>query len=369
MGVEDIKARNAELRAKGQLPGAKPADAPPAKAKRVELATCAHLGERVPGQPCGSQLMRCRLHGGTTTRFTKCSGAARHCPTCPDNTTRAADAPANLATAPVVAPVVPGRDTVGVRSVPGARSAPAAPFGVVIGSYGWPALVDLQCRVIRDTCGPVPILVSSDKPEAAANLAAICAAHPDVTLDTNPKRIGHTGGDISAYHKGIKWAADRGMKVVAKLSQRLLITRPQWIQVGAADLLASGLPLASQRCRGREAFDLRTEAVLLDVAQWNKPAVLTRIRPRRYWGDVPGKGLSAERIIYRVLQDLLGGIYWPWALLGESRYTPADGVVWHCSHSRDDYDRLAAKYGVTLPPDFHIAGWELEFQRGEYLYG
>ena len=92
MSVESILAKNARLAAEGKLPtygpGAVQRTATAAKPKRDALATCAHLGGRLPGQPCGSQLRRCKLHGTTTTRFTKCEGATRCCATCPLPTTR-----------------------------------------------------------------------------------------------------------------------------------------------------------------------------------------------------------------------------------------------------------------------------------------
>lgn len=240
--------------------------------------------------------------------------------------------------------------------------------GVAIGSYGWPELVDLQCRVIRDTCGPVPVLVSSDRPESDAALQAVCAAHTDVTHDPNPERIGHTGGDVAVFHKAIVWGAARGLRVVAKLSQRFLVTRPRWLHDGAAELLASGLPIATRRCRGKEVFDLRTEAALLDVRRWNAPDVLARIVPRRYWTDSP-KGMTAETVLHRVLKDLLGGVYWPWSLYTDDRYQRAEGTLWHCTHAAAEYRRLAERYGVTLPPDFHCDGWQRDLAKGKYLYG
>lgn len=244
----------------------------------------------------------------------------------------------------------------------------AEPFGVVIGSYKWPELIDLQCRVIRATCGVVPILVSSDHPESNPALSAICSRHPDVTLWPNPERIGHTGGDIAAFWKGVTWGASRGLKVVAKLSQRFVVTRPRWLQDGAADLLAAGLPLATRTCRGTSRWPLRTEACLLDVRQWNSPAVLDRIKPRRYWTDSP-QGLSAETVVQRVLEDLLGGIFWPWSLFTEEKRQRHDGVIWHDSDTLHAYRSLAEQHGVTLPPDFTTDGWQHELRRGEYVYG
>jgi len=250
------------------------------------------------------------------------------------------------------------------------------PCGVVIGAYKWPALIDLQIRLIRHTCGPVPILVSDDDPDRRDRLAAVCARYPDVTHDPNPERIGHTGGDIACLWKGVRWGKERGLAVVAKLSQRFLATRPRWLQDGAANLLASRLPLATRRAitppnkripKG-EFFQLRTEAMLLDVAAWSNPAVLTSILPRKYMDGQAEKRI-AEDVVYDTLRDHLGGVFLPWLLFGEDRHVAAPGVVWHNSHQRPDYDALAAVFGVTLPADFHVAGWGVELKKGSYLFG
>lgn len=370
MGIEEIRRRTAERKAAGTS-GVYPQHAGRAAARakasgavaksRVALPVCAHEGRILsPCHSCGAanrHVRACEFEGGE--KHGRCvrdaaekadPGEVTNCATCPDHTARAR-----------ILSAEPPRPTFTPQVTD-----PAA--GVVIGSYGWPALVALQIRVIRETCGPVPICVSSDKPEATAELAAICSAAPDVYLWPNATRIGHCGGDISAYWKGIVWGAARGLKVVAKLSHRFFALRPRWLQDGAGELLASGLPLATRKCAGRENFPLRTEAVLLDVAQWNRPDVLAMLAPREYWRDVPG-GNYVEHYFDRLLRTHLGGVYWPWSLLNEDRYAPAPDTLWHCSHTRAEYDALAARYGVTLPPDFHVEGWMRDLKAGIYKYG
>ena len=56
---------------------------PSAKLRKVRVP-CRDLGAKLPGQPCGSTLMRCNRHGEVTTRVVKCTGAARCCRDCPD---------------------------------------------------------------------------------------------------------------------------------------------------------------------------------------------------------------------------------------------------------------------------------------------
>jgi hypothetical protein len=90
MDLEAIKARTAARKAAGLIPkyAHPPAPIPQPASARVPLglAPCIHLGERLTGQPCGSQLLRCKLHGDITTRFMVCKEAQRCCVTCPDRT-------------------------------------------------------------------------------------------------------------------------------------------------------------------------------------------------------------------------------------------------------------------------------------------
>jgi hypothetical protein len=241
--------------------------------------------------------------------------------------------------------------------------------GVVVGVFRWPELAELQINLIRKKCGPVPILISNDQPEAHEQLAGICE-RLRADLITSPERIGHTGGDVAAFHRGIVWARNLGLQAVAKLSQRFLVNRFRWLQDSASDLLTSGLPLASLPCRGRSVFDLRTEAVLLNVAEWSRFDVLTMIEPKRYH-EGRLNGVYAETVIWRALQSI-GGLYWPWySVLGcedRERRVHSD-VIWHNHNSVDDYRRFAESLGVTLSAGFTVAGWEQEQKQGRYLYG
>jgi hypothetical protein len=338
VSVRDLLARPKSGRTYPEHAGraARAQSAPAPAPKRFALAECVHLGART-GKGCGSLVRACHLHGTTTTAHTRCPDAVRHCPACPD------------------------RVSVGTAA---ARPDPAA--GVVIGSYKWPELIDLQVRAIRATCGPVPVFVSGDRPEDRAALESVAASHGDVTVDVNAERIGHLGGDLAAYFKGIRWAASRGLSVLAKLSQRFVALRPYWLQEGGAALLASGLPVSTRHHTGHQPFPLRTEAMLLDVAAWNRPDVLARIEPRRYW---TGTGVYAENLLADLLARELGGRYLPWPLLTADRYQRAPEVLWHHSDTAASYRAIAARFGVELPADFTVAGWEAELRAGVYSYG
>jgi hypothetical protein len=127
--------------------------------------------------------------------------------------------------------------------------------------------------------------------------------------------------------------------------------------------------MGCRRCRGNAPFDLRSECVFLNLEAWNRPGILNKIEPRRYWNDLP-EGLSAETVVFRTFQDA-GGIMWPIAnLMGEDRYQRdfAD-ILWHCNTGEPEFRELAKSYGVDLPESFHVAGWDRELSKGTYLYG
>ena len=224
--------------------------------------------------------------------------------------------------------------------------------GVVIGSYKFPGLVELQLRAIRHWCGPVPVLVSDDCSPHAGELARVCERE-GAEFSPNPERLGHTGGDLAAFWKGIRWARSKKLQVLCKLSQRFIGTSRRWLQDGARELIESALPLSSNRCRGRESWPLRTEAVLLDAAAWHRDDVLDFLAPRQR-----PKPANAEFDFARLLDSKLGGLFWPWKLFGEDRYERRPGYLWHCSHRVGDYRKLAARFGVELDESFHVDGWQ-----------
>lgn len=226
------------------------------------------------------------------------------------------------------------------------------PVGVAIGSYQFPGLVELQIKLIRHHCGDVPILVSDDVSAYRDGLAKMCD-QAGVFLWPNPTRLGHTGGDLAAFWKGILWGKSHGLRVVAKLSQRFLVDTPRWLQDGAIDLLRSGLPLSSRRCTGGHNFPLRTEACLLDVDAWHRPDVLQVLAPR----ERP-KPENAEWDFDRLLKAKLGGLFWPWKLFSEDRFAKQAGFLWHNANTKAEYQSLARRFGVQLDASFHVDGWQ-----------
>ena len=139
--------------------------------------------------------------------------------------------------------------------------------------------------------------------------------------------------------------------MVAKLSHRHLIDLPRWLQDGAKALLADGAAVSSQDCydNGSRLY-LRSEACLLDIRQWWETGA---------WKEFVGrKSLApcAELHYWHLIVTHLGGRIHPWTILSSTRNKQMPGIIWHCANSERDYHDLAARFGLTLDPDFHNDG-------------
>jgi len=230
------------------------------------------------------------------------------------------------------------------------------PCGVVVGVYWHVPLVELQVKAIRHFCGDVPILVSDDaSPDGRSErMRQLCALYRGVDFVSSATQIGHAGGDLAAFSRGLAWAKNQGLRILAKLSQRFFPTVPRWLQDGARDLLASGLHLAGQSCvEGPHRFPLRTEACLLDVDAWHTPECLA------YFAGRPTRN-ATEAVVWDGCRRWHDGRMHPWALLGGvDRRRPAPGILWHTNTPGQAYRDLAARFGVDLGPEFNVHGSHL----------
>jgi len=231
--------------------------------------------------------------------------------------------------------------------------------GVVIGSYGMPSVVELGIAAIRDTCGPVPVLVSDDATpcgEGRERLLTIPDRYPGVTLVINPRPMGHAPGDVSAFINGLEWARYRGLDVLVKFSQRFIMTEPGWLQHDAAWLMQRGYAAMSQHAHHLNMyFAMRTEAVAMQVA-YAGPVINALARPC----------VTAAEDHVRWAYDGLGLTVGRWPRIPPDRFHRYTGVIWHNTHGVDEYGvggeayyELARRLGVTLGPDFSAAGWHI----------
>lgn len=224
-------------------------------------------------------------------------------------------------------------------------------IGIIIGHYNRPSAVALNIAVIRHHCGPeIPIIVSDDCSDGFTStpspktpygaLQRICVQSINTNLWPNPMRIGHAGGDISTFWKGILWGAMTGLDVVFKLSQRFIIDTPLWAQTWGGRLMASDLPVLGRGCEYHK-WEIRTEAVGLKISAWSSPEVMAHLTPRQVNWPV-------EQIIWDDVRDRLGGKMLEWSLLSKARPLKASGYLFREANTSAEYASIARRLGTSL---------------------
>ena len=224
-------------------------------------------------------------------------------------------------------------------------------IGIVIGHYNRPSAVALNIAAIRYHCGPdIPIVVSDDCSDGFAPTSTpttrygavqqICAQATNVYLWPNPMRIGHAGGDIATFWKGILWGSMTGLDVVFKLSQRFILDTPLWAQKWGEQLMASDLPVLGRGCEYHK-WQIRTEAVGLKISAWRHPEIMAHLTPRQVKWPV-------EQILWDDVRYRLGGKMLEWSLLSKARPLKAPGYVFREANTTAEYAAVARRVGASL---------------------
>lgn len=218
--------------------------------------------------------------------------------------------------------------------------------GVVIGHFDNPDFVRMGIAAIRKHCGDVPILIADDNTpgsldapgSAYRELLHVVAGDHLTWLWTNHSRLGHVKGDLSVIAKGVAWSRRLGLSALAKLSQRCIINRPDWLNQAVDELCRSGAAVLGRGCT-HFGWKLRTESMVLDVQAWDRPEIMSELlQPRRQ--DF------AERLVWQIIEQKLGGQLAPWSLLSASRHTRVDDVLFRATHQSGEYDKLAQSLGL-----------------------
>ena len=227
--------------------------------------------------------------------------------------------------------------------------------GVVIGHYNCFLGLRLNIAAIRQYNGPrVPILISDDCSDGFAptpnpnsifgKVTALAASDPYLFLWPNVSRIGHSGGDGSSVWKGIIWAKNTGLHCFAKLSQRFIITIPNWLQKATHQLMATPFPLMGKAC-SHHGWKLRTEAMVLKTEAWYRPDVLAHLTPRPFhW--------AFEDVLWHDVRDRLGGKMLSWDILADARPHRAPGILFREANSPREYRALAAQFKIPWDRGF-----------------
>lgn len=242
---------------------------------------------------------------------------------------------------------------------------------VAIGHYNMPCAVEFHLKSIKANCGNVHILVTDDYSEEAYNLdpskgrivskesafeskqrlIGVCHDYNAKLINTGQYRLGHVGGDLSAYYHGLMYAKNIGAKYCIKMSQRFFVDRPLWVQklcriAEENNVVTMSNPHIAKN--GQLVFHIRSEFVLMNVEKWTQPHILDIIKPRRVGG------VAGEMIITHAVQNL-GGVITPCPLFTANRGSHHPGLVWYEENDAvNKYIAFMKKYNVEMSDGFHI---------------
>lgn len=218
--------------------------------------------------------------------------------------------------------------------------------------YGTEA-VRLNLAVLRATCGPdLRILVCDDAspPASQQRYRALCDQY-GAQFTTNPRRMGHTSGDMIVFHKALHWGQQWGLTTVTKLSQRMVIDVPNWVQEDAARLLSSPYATQAQMLTNFGREQIRTECVMIVIGRWFTSGVLKYYRPRRipYWNES-----HTFRAISRLVDpEKPYPHYLPWERLSYVRGGDVPPIYFReMPDAENQFRRLAERHGVCLRSSF-----------------
>lgn len=279
------------------------------------------------------------------------------------------------ATAELCAHVCPCVDHAG-RSMP-ADGLPAGGrgYGVAIGTYdslhaagrrlGTEA-VELNLSVLRACCGgEIEIIVCDDAspPRSQHRYRQLCRKY-GARFTSNRRRLGHTSGDMAVFHKALVWARRRRLRTVTKLSHRMVIDVPNWVQDDSEQLIASGLATQTQMLANFGLEQVRTECVMMVVERWSRSEVLRFYQPRLipYWNEFHTFQAVARLVDPRSPYPH----FLPWRRLSYVRGFDRPPVYFRemDAEVEAEFRSLAARHGVKLTENFSTveSGNTLDYQ-------
>jgi hypothetical protein len=267
------------------------------------------------------------------------------------------------ATADLCRQACPYVDHAGERPIERSADVPAVGYGVAIGTYdslhagrrryGTEA-VELNLAVLRANCGnEVKILVCDDASPASSQrrYRQLCEKY-DAEFTTNARRMGHSSGDMIVFHKAISWARREGLQTVTKLSHRMVIDIPNWVQEDSELLMRAGFATQTQMLANFRLEQVRTECVMMVVDHWHTSDVLQHFQPRAipYWNETHTFQAIARFVDPRTPYPH----FLPWHRLSFHRGNDCPPVYFRDMQGDSDtlFRAMAERHGIVLSNRF-----------------
>lgn len=229
-------------------------------------------------------------------------------------------------------------------------------IGIVIGTKDWPHLTELQIKMLRHNCGDLPILIADDcsegceyhfnKESTYGKLHSLTEKYKGVYIAPNAVSLGHGAGDLSVFTKALSWAKIWNIEYLVKLSRRMLIDIPYWVQYWTHRLIKDNNAVALQK--RSDFWPVYTSCIILKTDVWFP--LISELHPVKLHSDK--SNLYVEHIFKKVIDTYFRGVYTPLTLFKKDVYRKNPGVTWHEACGIESYKELFIKYGVLMDEDF-----------------
>jgi len=229
-------------------------------------------------------------------------------------------------------------------------------IGIVIGTKDWPNLTELQIKILRSTCGELPILIADDcssgceinfPPDSDyGKLYALTKKYNGVHIAPNSTTLGHGAGDLSVFTKGLVWAKIWNIEYLVKVSRRMLIDIPYWMQYWTHRLIQDNNAVAAQK--RNDYWPFYTSCIILKSSTWFP--LIDQLYPIKLNSDKTK--IYVEHVFRDIIDKYFRGVYTPLGLLRKDITLKNPGVIWHEACKIDEYKRLFLKYGVSMDGNF-----------------
>jgi hypothetical protein len=226
-------------------------------------------------------------------------------------------------------------------------------LGLVIGTYGSPAYVHLHLQNANRLYPGLPTLVHDDGSRESDNLSQICFLY-DADFISSSENRGHQLGDLACFNEGLKWAEEKKLDVLVKMSRRWLPLR-DWREELSNLCMEGQYASYTSYCEYHRLF-FRTECIALHVPSWCK--FRHEIEEASKTGD---PNFPSEEFMYRlgkrVHSSILckAGTYVQWPLVNNNRFTRNPDVLWHDYASSQEYYDRSQELGL----DYKLKNFEL----------
>lgn len=237
-------------------------------------------------------------------------------------------------------------------------------LGLVISTFGSVPYVALALAA-RNTLYPtLPVLVHDDASDQRDELARLCEKS-GVDFQCNSARLGHEMGDLLSLVGGLRWAQERGIDLLVRMTRRFIPLR-DWTAHLAEVAMYTQFGTYGRECHAHR-LPIRTECFAMYVGHWSLPEIA---------GDMAEFALKNRYsvVVERKVYDWAGKVYemncrvareWErlhvqmvprpmfcsWEFVERERPRRSPNYLFHGASLPADYASLARNVGLSYTAD------------------